>query len=343
MPVHPFTAPRGRLEEFVLESAAAGSNMLGDPAERRVAVYLPEGYDDADGTYPVFVDLVGFTGSGLAHLSWRPFGENVPQRLDRLRREGRMGPVVAVFPDCFTSLGGNQYVNSAAMGRWEDFLIDDLLPAVEARFRVRPGRQHRAVFGKSSGGYGAIVHGLRRADAWGAVACHSGDMDFDSGYRPGLAALPRRLRAFDADIAVFLDRLARADKVTDDEFSIMELLAMAATYDPDPNAPKGIRLPLDLRTGRWDDEAWQRWRAHDPVVLAADPGHQDNLRRLSGVYIDCGTRDQFELLSGARQLHETLEDAGVPHRYEEFDDSHSDIDYRMDESLPFLYEAVNRA
>ena len=342
MPVHPFAPPRGRLEEFLLRSAAAGDNLLGDPASRRVVVYLPEDYDDTDAAYPLFVDLVGFTGSGLAHLSWRAFGENVPQRLDRLRSEGRMGPVVAVFPDCFTSLGGNQYVNSAAMGRWEDFLVDDLLPAVEQRFRVLPGRQHRAVFGKSSGGYGAIVHGLRRPDAWGAVACHSGDMGFDSCYRPGLAALPRRLRAFDGDVAAFLERLSTADKVTDDMKSIVELLAMAATYDPDPEAPKGIRLPVDLRTGRWDEAAWQRWRVHDPVVLAGDAAHQDNLRHLSGVYIDCGTEDQFELLSGARQLHETLDAAGVAHRYEEFDDNHSDIDYRMDESLPFLYDAVAR-
>ena len=192
MPIHNFSPLRGRRVEFTIDSKAVRNNRLGDPTTRRVAVYLPEGYDDTNENYPLFVDLVGFSGSGLAHFNWRPFGDNIPQRLDRLIAEGAMGPVVAVFPDCFTSLGGNQYINSSAMGNWEDFLIDEMLPAVEKRFRVQPGPEHRAVFGKSSGGYGAIVHGLRRADAWGAVACHSGDMGFLLCY---LTAMPQLLDA----------------------------------------------------------------------------------------------------------------------------------------------------
>ena len=53
--------------------------------------------------YPVLYDLVGFTGSGLAHLNWRPFDENVPERAARLIAERTMGPAIIVFPDCFTS------------------------------------------------------------------------------------------------------------------------------------------------------------------------------------------------------------------------------------------------
>ena len=40
-------------------------------------------------------------------------------------REQRMPPVVVAFPDCFTRLGGNQYINSASMGAWEDFLLHE--------------------------------------------------------------------------------------------------------------------------------------------------------------------------------------------------------------------------
>ena len=117
MPVHNFRRPQGRLVEIEIESAALVGNLLGDPTRRVVAVYLPPGYDaDASRRYPLFVDLVGFTGSGLAHLNWRAFGESVPQRLDRLVEEGRMGPVVAAFPDCFTSLGGNQWAETADSG-----------------------------------------------------------------------------------------------------------------------------------------------------------------------------------------------------------------------------------
>src|SRR5438132_4504688 len=152
---------------------ALTSNMLGDPSARVVDVYLPAGHDGKG--LPLLVDLVGFTGSGLSHTNWAGFRENLPERLDRLIGEGRMPPVVVAFPDCFTRLGGNQYINSAAMGAWEDFLLDEMLPAIEQRFGCgRTGR--RGWFGESSGGYCALTHALRHPDIWSAAACHSGDM-----------------------------------------------------------------------------------------------------------------------------------------------------------------------
>ncbi len=341
MPIHNFAAPKGTVVEFTIDSKAVADNLLGDPAIRRVAVYLPEGYEDSDEDYPLFVDLVGFTGSGLAHLNWRPFGDNVPQRLDRLVAEGKMGPVIAVFPDCFTSLGGNQYINSVAMGNWEDFLIDELIPEVERRFRVRKGRDHRAVFGKSSGGYGAIVHGLRRADAWGAVASHSGDMGFLMCYFGDFPKLLDTLAEHDGDIAKLLDHYERKPKLTGDDLHMLMAMAMAATYDPDPAAPKGIRLPVDIHTGELDPERWSNWLRHDPVELVEQAACQDNLRSLRGLYIDCGSKDQYGLVYGARQFVKALNEAGIAHHYEEFDDDHTAVDYRQDVSFPYLYRAIS--
>jgi enterochelin esterase-like enzyme len=340
VPVHNFRRPQGRLVEIEIDSAALRGNLLGDPTRRTVAVYLPPGYDaDPAARYPLFVDLVGFTGSGLAHLNWRAFGESVPQRLDRLVGERRMGPVVAAFPDCFTSLGGNQYIDSLAMGRWEGFLIDEMLPRLEAEFRLLPGREHRAVFGKSSGGYGSIAHGLRRAEAWGAVACHSGDMAFDLCYRAQLPSTARFLAA-KGGVAGFLEAFAAIPKITDEWLHHMEMVAMAASYDPDPAAPKGIRLPVDPETAEMDETRWAAWRAHDPVALVHQEACRANLRSLRGLYLDCGANDQYNLVHGARAFVRVLQDAGIPHRYEEFDDDHTNVDYRMDVSLPFLYEAL---
>lgn len=340
MALHNFAPLKGTRVEFTIDSTAVANNVLGDPTTRRVAVYLPEGYDESDEEYPVFVDLVGFTGSGLAHFNWRPFGDNIPQRLDRLVAEGKMGPVVAVFPDCFTTLGGNQYINSAALGNWEDFLIDEMLPAVEERFRVKKGREHRAVFGKSSGGYGAIAHGLRRADAWGAVASHSGDMGFALCY---LTAMPQLLQAIDehGGIAELLAHFEAKPKLSADDTHRLMDMAMAATYDPDVDAPKGVRLPLDLDTGELIEERWANWMKHDPVELAKLPECQENLRSLRGLYVDCGSKDQYALVYGARGLRRQLVAAGIEHHYEEFDDDHTAVDYRQDVSFPYLYEAIS--
>ena len=109
-----FFGPRGSVSRIALESSALKSNMLGDPSVRVVDVYLPAGHDGEG--LPLLVDLVGFTSSGLSDTNWVGFRENLPERLDRLIGEQRMPPVVVAFPDCFTRLGGNQYINSASNG-----------------------------------------------------------------------------------------------------------------------------------------------------------------------------------------------------------------------------------
>lgn len=340
MPIHNFEAPKGRIECLEIESAALAGNMLGDPTTRRVAIYLPEGYDDTDEHYPLFVDIVGFTGSGLGHIAWKAFQESVPQRVDRLIAEGAMGPVIVALPDCFTALGGNQYVNSAAMGRWADYLTREMLPRIESDYRVRPGRENRALFGKSSGGYGAIAHGMLHAEHWGAVACHSGDMAFDLCYLPEFPRTLNHLARFENDIEKFIERLRSDKKMGGGNFHHLMMLAMAATYDPDPDAPWGIRLPVDMQTCELIAERWQNWLAWDPVQLVDTPEVQKNLESLSGIYIDCGNVDQYYLVYGARQLTRRLTELGIEHHYEEFDDNHSSVDYRMDTSLPWLYDKI---
>ncbi|MBL6690355.1 MAG: enterochelin esterase [Pseudomonadales bacterium] len=339
MPQHPFTRPRGRIETIQVSSDALKNNVLGDPVERSVAVYLPEGYDDGTEDYPLFVDIVGFTGSGFKHIGWSAFQENVPQQIDRLVAEGKMGPVMVAFPDCFTSLGGNQYVNSSAMGNWEDFLCEEMVPALEEEFRVRP--DSRAIFGKSSGGYGAIVHGMRRADTWDAIACHSGDMDFEICYRPDFPGVLRTLSTYDFNIRAFVEKVHAGRKVMGGDFHNLMILAMAASYDPDPDEPYGIRLPVTTDTCEIIEDRWQNWLAWDPVHMVDSTDAQHNLKKLKGLFIDCGTKDQYNLVYGARQLTKKLQLLGIDHRYEEFPDNHSTIDYRMDVSLPFLYAALS--
>ena len=353
-------------------SKVLADNPLGDPHVRRLAVWLPPGYDggavrgrtSARGRrFPVLFDLVGFTGSGLAHINWRPFDENVPERAARLLTERRMGPTIVVFPDCFTSMGGNQYVNSSAIGRYADYLTRELIPFVDREFRTLASREHRGCFGKSSGGYGAIIHAMHYAQHWGAIADHSGDALFDFCYftdwprtlneldryrkrprTPGRIDLMRNgsrdaaAGIDDGRVRRFLDHVFAKDKLNDAEVHALMNLAMAATYDPDPTVPLGFRLPFDLETGELIAARWRRWQKNDPVNLVASC--KRNLKKMRGIYIDCGWRDQYHLHYGARLLSKRLSQHGIAHVYEEFDDNHSSIDYRMDVSLPFLYRAL---
>lgn len=331
-----FAGPAGSVTRMEVASKALVGNLLGDPAVRAVDVYVPAAHDGSG--LPLLVDLAGFTGSGLSHTNWIGFRENVPERLDRLIGEGHMQKVVAAFPDCFTRLGGNQYINSAAMGAWEDFLLGEMLPAVERRFRCG-GIGRRGVFGKSSGGYGAITHALRHADIWAAAACHSGDMGFELCYLPDMPAVLRALARTDNSIERWWTELEAAKKQPEGAGKVINALAMAASYDPDPGEFLGMRLPVTFDTCEIIAERWQNWLRQDPVVALESSA--DNLRLLKALYIDCGRSDQFNLLYGARRFARRLAELGIAHRYEEFPDNHSGVDYRMDESLPFLAAALS--
>ena len=331
-----FLGSSGSVSRVTIESKALQSNMLGDSWIRAVDVYVPAAHDGEG--LPLLVDLVGFTSSGLSQTNWAGFRENVPERLDRLIGEGRMSPVVVAFPDCFTRLGGNQYINSASMGAWEDFLLLEMLPAIEQRFKCG-GSGRRGVFGKSSGGYGAITHALRHSDIWAAAACHSGDMGFELCYLPDMPAVLRALAGTGNSIERWWRQLEEAHKHPDGSGKVINALAMAASYDPDPTVFLGMRLPVTFDTCEIIEERWANWLRQDPVV--AIETHASNLRRLKALYIDCGENDQFNLLYGARRFVRRLNQLQIAYRYEEFPDNHTGVDYRMDESLPFLVQALS--
>jgi len=331
-----FEVPAGQVHRLAIDSRVLADNLLGDPATRIIDVYVPANMN-GDGL-PLLVDLVGFTAGGPAHTNWKNFSENVPERLDRLIGTGAMPPAVVAFPDCFTRLGGNQYINSAGTGRWADFLLEEAVPFVEKHFRCG-GAGKRGIFGKSSGGYGAIAHALLYPDFWSAAACHSGDMAFELCY---LGEFPRLLRALakaGGTIGKWIDEIHAAPKIKDSELHDLMTLAMCATYDPDPSAPYGIRLPVDPETCELIPERWNKWLAWDPVVMAETRGA--GLAKLKALYIDCGNVDQYDLVYGARRLHRILERLEIGHVYDEFPDDHSSVDYRMDKSLPYLAEALS--
>lgn len=328
--------PRYRLERLRVRSCALEGNPLGDPAEREVLLLVPPGWREGEPLPHVWM-LAGFGGTGRSFLNFDPWGESLDERVSRLAREGRIGPMLFVLPDTFTALGGNQHVDSPGVGMYGRFLWEEALPAVEARYPSRG----RAVAGKSSGGYGALVHAMSRPGLFDACVAHSADMGFELCYAPDLGHLLReveRAGGLEAFRAQLLNR--NWPHLSGPLRAAVNLYAMALTYAPDPEAPGGTRLPVDPETGEPDVEVWRRWLEQDPLRLARRPEAQEALRRLRLLFFDCGTRDEFNLLYGARRLHRLLEAAGVAHRFETFEDGHMGVGYRWDRSLPLLWEAL---
>ncbi len=327
------------IEQFT--SRVLADNPLGDPATRSLPIILPPDYETSGKRYPVIYGLTGFTGSGLSLLNFAAWQPNLQQRIDRLMAEGKLSPAIYVLPDCFTRYGGSQYRNSTAIGRYEDYVIDEIVPHIDRMYRTSAGPEGRGVFGKSSGGYGAIMLGLQHPDVFGAVACHSGDMAFDLAYR---LDFPKFLNAIwqAGGLEKWWIEFERKAKKEGRDFDAINILAMAAVYSPNPTAqPLPIDFPFDLETCELKPEVWARWLECDPVQLV--DRYADNLKQLRLLFIDCGTRDEFNLHFGARLFVKKLKALGVPHEYEEFDDGHMNVSYRYEVSLPKIVGALQAA
>ncbi|HVY48312.1 MAG TPA: alpha/beta hydrolase-fold protein [Minicystis sp.] len=327
-------AGRGSVAVHRITSRVLAGNPLGDPTERDLHVYLPPGHDAGKPT-PALLALVGFTGTGGMLFNIDPLGETLADRLDRLIESGRLPPAIVAAPDCFNRFGGSQYVNSTAIGRYEDYLLDEVMPFVESVAKVSAW----AVFGKSSGGYGSMVVGMRHPDRFRALACHSGDANFELCY---LQDVPRALDAYRTagGPAAWLEAFwADENRHRKNHHAPLDFLAMAAHYSPNPASPHlGIDFPFDLETGVFRHDVWERWRAWDPVNMI--DRHVDALKKMALVYVDCGTKDEFFLHWGARAMAAKLAAAGVRVVHQEFDDGHMSISYRYDASLPLLVKAI---
>jgi S-formylglutathione hydrolase FrmB len=328
---------RGQVIKDHFVSQVLSSNPLGDPAERDVLVYLPPGYEGSPGQrYPVIFALAGYSESDASLQNWLPFQPTLSDRLDLLTAQGLLGAgIIVVMPDCFTAYGGSQYVNSPAVGPYDDYLVQELVPYIDRTYRTLGGGR-RGIFGKSSGGYGALRGGMLHPDIWSAVACHSGDMLFELCYAsdfPTFCTIIKRAGGLEAWYHAFQTRIQK----TEEDMTALDIIAMAACYSPDPElAPFPFHLPFDLETCERLPDVWERWQANDPVQMLEDPRIQEALRSLKLLYFDCGSRDQYQLHFGARLLARKLTQLGILHEYEEFDDDHTNIAYRYNVSLPKL-------
>ncbi len=186
---------KGTVKILNHKSEVLRENPLGDKHERELYVYLPPSYEESrngEKSFPVVYCLTGFTGRGKMLLNDSAFSPNLAERMDRLIDAGKIRPMIVVMPDCFTYYGGSQYINSTATGNYEDYLIDEIVPFVDENFRTIADRDSRAVMGKSSGGYGALVNAMRHPDVFGLCASHAGDAYFEHCYLPDI---PKAFRA----------------------------------------------------------------------------------------------------------------------------------------------------
>ncbi len=332
------TPLRGRIEHHRFPSRVLVGNPWGDPVERDLPVYLPPS-GRTDGR-PLLVLLSGYTGAGTYHFQRGRFlDDSIVSRLDRLVRTGAAAEAVMVGPDCLTTLGGSQYLNSTATGRYEDYVVEEILPWVRSRYGTGP----TAVLGTSSGGYGALALGLRHPDRFGAVGSNAGDAYFEYCYPPDFPIAFREIRRAGGPegflrrtLSEFTSGFGPAHPVA----RTISTMAYASAYSPIEAEPGRFDLPFDLETGALRPGVWERWLAWDPVRMVATPTGAAAARKLRLMYLDGGLRDEYGLDVSARILAAAARAQGATVEQQEYDGIHSDRGPRYDVMIPKLLAAV---
>lgn len=332
---------RGRLDRITIDSEVLAGNPLGDPARRPVFVYLPPGYSESGRRYASVYVIQGMTGQLDMWWNRTPFEPNVVERIDELFAGDDVSRAVVVFVDAWTSYGGSQFINSAATGRYMDYLCDEVVPFIDERYATAPARDHRGLTGKSSGGYGAMVVPMLRPDTFGGLASHAGDALFEACYQIEFPKTVRTLRdKFEGSYEIFWERLRQADRFDWNTYGTpLNSYAMAACYSPDESNPGAVVLPFEIDTGRLVDDVWQRWLEWDPVRMA--PDHLDELAGMKCIYLDAGRADEFFLDLGAQAFSKELASAGIEHTLELFDGTHGGLTYRYPKAIGRLAAALS--
>jgi hypothetical protein len=321
------------LDEHVFSSDALRGNPLGDPHERPLWVWTPPGHTGSERRLPSVYVLQGFTGQVDMWRNRQAFRPTFPELLDHAAP-----PCVVVFVDTWTSVGGSQYVDSPATGRYHTYLCDELVPWIDSHYRTLAAREHRGVQGKSSGGYGAAVTAMLRPDLFGGFASHAGGGLLEVSIRPFFREAARTLRdLYGGSVDRWLeDFRSRPAFSRPNDIHLLLQWGFSAAYSRTPE----VRLPYDPATAEVIPELWEQWLEWDYPRLV--PRHAEALRSLRAIYVDCGTHDEWFLDLTAEWLRRELTMLGVPDLHVElFDAGHAEIEYRYPLGLGYLVERLS--
>jgi S-formylglutathione hydrolase FrmB len=320
---------QGQVVDRQITSTNFADNKIGVSPVRRMVIYLPPGYHSSTHRYPV----IYFLPNPFENDYRFDFDHRDAQGLfDRAIAAGVIWPFILVAVDMNTPLGTSWYVNSSATGNWEDFMIQELVPYIDANFKTLPNRDSRGIAGIFIGGYGAIRFGMRHPDVFGSVyAMHP--VGTGTGVSVS-ASLPK------------WDILVNAKSMDDvrKDFRTQIFTTMFQAHLPDPDKPP---LFMDLLARQQGDQltidAKLMELFRNNFYLETMIGkYADNLKSLRGFKFDWSRNDaNFDHVYANQTFTHKLNEFGIVHQAEEFNDTSGEPDWGADgrfmtEVLPFF-------
>ena len=303
--VYQAIAQTGTKERIKIHSKALEGNLIGDPAEREVTVYLPPSYQkNPESRFPVLYMLHGFTDTDSQWFGWEEHWINLQTVIEQSLAEGLSKEMIVVMPNAYNRFKGSMYASSATIGDWETFVTKELVQFIDANYRTLAHKNSRGLAGHSMGGYGTLRLGMKYPEVYAAIYALS-PCCMDGGANTN-AELMAKLEAF------------TPEQLEGANFFEIATLATSAAFAPNPQNPP-FYLDLPAKNGEPRQEVINKIIANrtlnfvDQYIL--------NLKKLKAIALDAGLQDRG-ISEATKSLHEILESYQIPHFYESYEGDH---------------------
>ncbi|MEZ5070985.1 MAG: alpha/beta hydrolase-fold protein [Bacteroidales bacterium] len=318
---------KGTKERIKIHSKSLEGNLIGDPADRDVTVYLPPSYlTQTDRRYPVLYMLHGYTDTDSKWFGWEPHWINLFDVIEASLAEGLSREMIVVMPNAYNTFKGSMYSSSVTIGDWETFVAKELVEYVDAHYRTLPGRNSRGLAGHSMGGYGTIRLGMKHPETWSSI------------YMMSACCMDGTMLEISPEVMKDVEAITAVDQLESASFGQVSQYALAAAWAPNPdNPPFFLDLPFDGEKVLPENAA----RIMANRTLYTVDQHVFDLKELKAIRFDVG--DQDAGTASATALHEILLSNGIPHRFEVYEGDHLNrIAERIQtEVLPFFSESLD--
>jgi pimeloyl-ACP methyl ester carboxylesterase len=350
------TAPAttSKILQLKIPAPSLKGNLLGDPTEQPVYVYLPPGYEGSTTRYPTLYLLHGFTSNSAVWINGQYQGMKLQTLMDDSIKNGKVREMIVVAANGSNAYQGSFYTNSVVTGNWKDFIVRDLVNYVDTNYRTLQRPESRGIAGHSMGGYGSVMLGMQHPEIFSAVYALS----------PCCLAIEADMgeanTAWHSVLALTSKDQLSAPPRSLPQFFHRALVALSAAFSPNPNrAPFYVDFPFESKPGTCNPPAegklltdtpcvqknqavYAKWRSNFPVYVAE--ANKENLRKLRGIFLDYGEKEEFQHIRlGVKVLSTTFSELNIAHQFEVYADGDhgSLIRQRMETRvLPFFNEKL---
>lgn len=296
----------GTRERITVHSEAIASNLVNDPADREVTVYLPPSYNTEPGKrYPVLFMLHGYTDTDSQWFGWEEHWINLYEVIESSLAEGLSGEMIVVMPNAYNRFKGSMYSSSVTIGDWETFMSRELVHYIDSHYRTIAEPSSRGLAGHSMGGYGTIRLGMKYPEVWSAI------------YLLSPCCMDGTMLDTSREMMKEVESITSVEQLENASFSQISTLALAAAWAPNPQNPP-FYLDLPFADGDVRPEIAAKFAANRTLYMVDQ--YIYNLKKLQGIGMDVGDQDMGT--ASATRLHEILESYGIIHVFEVYEGDH---------------------